>query len=315
VTAPDNDELDDAIDRFLVHLATERRSAANTIAAYGRDLVQLARFVRERRAAPVRPSDIDVYVLRGWLGQLSRTHAPASIARKIAAARALFLYLERLGELTNNPAAELSLPKLSRPLPTLLDVDAAKSVVETPAADSAEGLRDRVMLELLYGSGLRVSELAALDLVQLELPSGDGSAGSARVRGKGNKERVVPLGSHAVAALRRYLGRRGELLGDAQAGEAALLVSRRGKRLGVRRVQTLVHQYGAAGAGRADLHPHALRHTCATHMLEGGADLRAIQELLGHTSLATTQRYVHVSMAHVMKVYDEAHPLAKDKPR
>lgn len=307
------DELGRAVGRFLSHLTAERRAAANTVAAYGRDLIQLVRFARERKATPLAPTDVTVHLLRGWLGQLARTHAPSSIARKIAAARALFLHLERLGVLERSPAAELALPKVSRPLPTLLDVDAAKSVVETPDTESAEGLRDRALLELLYGSGLRVSELTALDLGQLDLPPGDGATGSARVVGKGNKERIVPLGALAVVALRRYLARRGELLGAARAGEPALLLSRRGKRLGVRRVQALVHQYGALGAGRADLHPHALRHTCATHMLEGGADLRAIQELLGHASLATTQRYAHVSMGHLLKVYDEAHPLAKGR--
>lgn len=309
----DTDELGRAVEGFLSHLAAEKRSAANTVLAYRRDLTQLVRFARERKTAQLEPADVTVYLLRGWLGQLARTHTPASIARKIAAARAFFLYLERLGVLERSPAAELVLPRVSRPLPTLLDVDAAKSVVETPDAESAEELRDRVMLELLYGSGLRVSELAALDLGQIELPESEGVASSVRVVGKGNKERVVPLGAPAVIALRRYLDRRGELLAAARAGEQALLVSRRGKRLGVRRVQTLVHRYGALGAGRADLHPHALRHTCATHMLEGGADLRAIQELLGHTSLATTQRYAHASMGHLLKVYDRAHPLAKGR--
>jgi integrase/recombinase XerC len=167
------------------------------------------------------------------------------------------------------------------------------------------------MLETLYGSGLRVSELCGLDLDHLELPD------SVRVIGKGNKERIVPLGSHAAAALEAYLARRGELRHPKTGAidPRAVFLSRLGLRIGVRRVQTLVHSYGALGAGRADLHPHALRHTCATHLLDGGADLRSIQKLLGHSSLSTTQRYAHVSIDHLMKVYDSAHPLARRRAR
>src|SRR6185503_5290950 len=211
-----------------------------------------------------------------------------------------------------NPAKELSLPKVRRPLPTFLNVDAAAEVVTTPSDETAEDLRDRAFLEVLYGAGLRVSELAGLDLGDVDLT---GDLGTVRVFGKGSKERMVPLGSHAVAALRRYLERRGELR-DPRTSDLdprALFLSRRGQRLGVRRVQTLVSRYGALGAGRADLHPHALRHTCATHLLDGGADLRAIQKMLGHSSLSTTQRYTHVSIDHLMKVYDAAHPLSRKR--
>jgi integrase/recombinase XerC len=333
------DGLAMAVARFLAFLAAERRSSRHTVLAYGRDLQQLVAFTRERKPGARAASDVDVILLRGWLGQLARTHSAASIARKIAAARALYRYLLRCGEVTKNPATELSLPKVRRPLPTFLDVDAAAEVMAAPTADSAEAARDRALLETLYGSGLRVSELCGLDLDHIDLagrgagrgePAG-ASMGSARVIGKGNKERIVPLGSQCVAALQAYLARRGELDGRgarragagagrtaADVGAAAsrtdaraLFLSRRGKRLGVRQVQTLVQRYGALGAGRADLHPHALRHTCATHLLDGGADLRAIQELLGHASLATTQRYTHVSVDQLMKVYDAAHPLAK----
>lgn len=253
--------------------------------------------------------------LRAFLGQLARTRAPASVARKIAAVRALFRYLMRRGEALVSPAEELALPKVRRPLPTFLNVDAAAEVMTAPEAganaDSVEALRDRAFLETLYGAGLRVSELTGLDLDHIEI-EGEG-LGSVRVLGKGSKERVVPLGSEAVAALRHYLERRDELR-DPKTGSIdprALFLSRRGARLGVRRVQALVQRYGALGAGRADLHPHALRHTCATHLLDGGADLRAIQKMLGHQSLSTTQRYTHVSVDHLVKVYDAAHPLAR----
>jgi integrase/recombinase XerC len=199
-------------------------------------------------------------------------------------------------------------------MPTFLNVDAAAEVVTTPDTDSAEGLRDRALMETLYAAGLRVSELCGLDLDAVD--TDNPTLGSVRVLGKGSKERVVPLGSEAVKAVRAYLERRDELT-DPKTGERdprALFLTKRGARLGVRRVQTLVHQYGALGAGRADLHPHALRHTCATHLLDGGADLRAIQKMLGHASLSTTQRYTHVSIDHLMKVYDSAHPLAKRRP-
>jgi integrase/recombinase XerC len=305
-------ELERTVERFVAHLAGERRSSAHTSAAYASDLAQLVEFAKERRPGLRTARDVDVLLLRGWLGQLARTHAPASIARKIAAVRALFRWLVRHGEVAESPASLLALPKVRRPLPTFLNVDAAAEVVETPEEGSAEGLRDRALLETLYGSGLRVSELCGLDLDRVDL---DG--GSVRVVGKGDKERVVPLGGKAIEALRAWLARRGELVTDrTEAGDVrAVFLSARGRRLGVRRVQTLVHQYGALGAGRADLHPHALRHTCATHLLDGGADLRAIQTMLGHASLSTTQRYTHVSVDHLMKVYDAAHPLARAPKR
>jgi integrase/recombinase XerC len=311
------DPLAAAVERFLRYLTLERRAASHTAAAYERDLDQLVAFARKKReergaAGPLAPKDVDIFVLRGWLGELARTHAPPSVARKIAAARAFFRYLMRKGEVEKSPAAELSLPKVRRPLPAFLGVDAAKEVVETPRATVAEGARDRAMLEVLYGSGLRVSELCGLDLGDIDIDAND-AGGTVRVRGKGNKERAVPLGSEAAASLRRYLVRRAELAAGAKkrpADEQALFLSPRGQRLAARRVQEIVKKFGTLGAGRADLHPHALRHTFATHLLDGGADLRAIQKLLGHSSLATTQRYTHVSIDQLMKVYDKAHPLA-----
>jgi len=317
VSVVDTDALRPAIGRFVAHLAEERRASVHTVDAYRRDLEQLAAYVDERRAAGRRgrvgPADLDVLLLRGFLGQLARTCAPASVARKIAAVRAFLRYLQRRGEVDRNPALELALPKVRRPLPTFLNVDAATEVVTAPDEASAEGLRDRAVLETLYGAGLRVSELSGLNVGDVELSK---DLGSVRVFGKGAKERVTPLGSEAVAAIVRYLERRSELR-DPRTGAidpAALFVSKRGKRLGVRQIQRLVQRFGALGAGRADLHPHALRHTCATHLLDGGADLRAIQKMLGHESLSTTQRYTHVSIDHLVKVYDAAHPLARSKP-
>jgi integrase/recombinase XerC len=299
--------FDGALADFLDSLASERRASAHTVAAYRRDLAQLGKFLLEKRGEGVTVRRIDVFLLRGWLGALARVVVPASVARKIAAVKSFFRYLHRRGLVERDPAAELASPRVRKPLPTFLGVDAAREVVESADEETPAGRRDRALLEVLYGSGLRVSELAGLDLADVDL-----RAATVRVRGKGNKERVAPLGRAAVRAVASYLELRSSLpRSGAPPHATALFLSTRGRRMGVRQVQVLVHRYGAVGAGRADLHPHALRHTCATHMLEGGADLRAIQELLGHASLATTQRYTHVSLEQLMKVYDVAHPLAK----
>jgi integrase/recombinase XerC len=301
-------QLDDALEKFIVHLATERRASPNTVSAYRRDLLALAAFVKDKRGEAAAVADVDVYVLRGWLGTLSRVVTASSVARKIAAVRTWMRFLRKRGFIDKSPADELSSPKVRRPLPTFLSVDAAAQVMEAPDTTTAVGKRDRAVLELLYGSGLRVSELAALAIGDLDLPGA-----SARVLGKGSKERHVPLGRKSIEAIHAWLAVRAELAHPKTGAldPSALFVSARGARLGVRAVQVLVQRFGALGAGRADLHPHALRHTAATHLLDGGADLRAIQEFLGHASLSTTQRYTHVSMEHLMKVYDAAHPLAR----
>jgi integrase/recombinase XerC len=299
--------LHDAKARFFEHLESERRAPANTVAAYRRDVDQLETFVAEQLGT-TDLSAIDVFALRRWLGALSRTAEPSTVARKISAVKALYRYLRKARLIRNDPAAELKSPKVRKPLPTFLGVDPAKEVMDAANGTDAAGLRDRAVLEVLYGSGLRVGELVGLDLGDVDL-----GRLSVRIIGKGNKERTVPLGRQAKSALESYLVVR-SVLGRAGKGGAALFLSNRGNRLGARQVQYAVHRYGALGAGRADLHPHALRHTCATHMLEGGADLRAIQEMLGHASLATTQRYTHVSLDQLTKVYDAAHPLAKRPP-
>ncbi len=298
-----------AVARFLEHLASERRYSPHTVAAYRRDLKQLVDHADQRLDTPLKLDDLDVLVLRGWLGKLARTHKTSSIARKIASARAFFRYLQRIGLQQRNPAAELRMPKLSRPLPTFLDAETMAEVVEMPDGSTVDGLRDRAVLETLYGAGLRVSELRGLDLDCVSLK---GDLGEARVIGKGDKERVVPLGRAAMAALGDYLERRAELLKPKSSTDAqrAIFLSRHGRRISVRSLQLLVKRYGFVGAGRADLHPHALRHSCATHLLDGGADLRSIQELMGHTSLSVTQRYTHTSIEGLMRVYDKAHPLA-----
>lgn len=303
--------IDESLAAFLRHLAGERRASPRTVTEYGRDIAGFAEFARERgsRAADdVRA--IDVYLLRSWLAALARRHAPSSVSRKVAAARTWMRWLRRRGHVTTSPADELATPKVRRGLPTLLSVDAAKEVVEVPSTDTPAGLRDRAILELLYGSGLRVSELCRLDLDAIDL-----AGGTARVLGKGSKERVVPLGRACVEALQRWLALRPRMLHPRRKAQdpKPVFLTTFGARVYARAVHKLVRAHGASGAGRADLHPHALRHTCATHMLDGGADLRAIQEMLGHAKLSTTQRYAHVSMEHLMRAYDAAHPLARAK--
>ncbi|MBM4357026.1 MAG: tyrosine recombinase XerC [Deltaproteobacteria bacterium] len=309
-----SESLERACERFLGDLAGERRASRHTVAAYGRDLAQLRAFLESTLGHQPTIGEVTLPLLRRWLAELSRhggregSASSATLGRKVAATRALFRHLQRRRVLSENPAAQLKAPKLRRPMPVFLDAETMGEVIESTGDEGIESLRDRAILETLYAGGLRVSELAGLDLGRLEL---DGDLGSARVIGKGNKERIVPLGSKAVNALRAYLDRRQEL-GDGPPGEEqAVFLSARGNRLGVRRIQEMVKRQGMLAAGRSDLHPHALRHSCATHLLDGGADLRSIQELLGHSTLSVTQRYTHTSIDGLIAVYDRAHPLAR----
>jgi integrase/recombinase XerC len=293
--------------RFAEHLSDERRASPHTVAAYSRDLRALCRFLDDRLGSEVRLEQIDRALLRTFLAELARSCAPPSIARKLSSLKSFFDYLERQGTLRKNPAALLASPKQRRKLPRFLAAEAMQQVVEAPLAaeklPELERHRDAALLELLYSSGLRVSELVGLDTHHVCFDRQE-----VKVLGKGRKERLVPVGSKALLALREYLSLRPTSGGVGV--PHALFTGRRGQRLSIRWVQELVRRYGVLGAGRSDLHPHALRHSCATHMLEGGADLRAIQEMLGHSSLSTTQRYTHVSMDQLLAVYDRAHPLA-----
>jgi integrase/recombinase XerC len=320
--------LTQATERFIAHLAGERRASAHTVAAYERDLRQLHTFVEARLGHAPGLHEVDKLTLRAWLAELTRANGTSTIARKLASVRAFFKFLSRSEPSRDNPAEGLATPRVRRPLPLVLGTDAAAQVMDAPldalasAAGSASAapldgararlLRDRLLLELLYGSGLRVHELAALDRDALAA-----EAGSVVVLGKGRKERRVPIGRACQAAYEEYLEAR-PLLCHPKTGAQdarALLLSRHGRRLGIRQIQNLVKRHGTLGAGRPDLHPHALRHTCATHMLEGGADVRVIQEFLGHQSLSTTQRYTHLSVERLLRVYDESHPLAVARPR
>lgn len=304
-------EFSGAVARFVAHVEGERRLSRNTALAYGRDLRQLTDFLQRRLGADPPLETVSKLHLRSWLADVGKGLKPESTARKVSCLRSLYRYLQRQGWVTHNPAAQLKSPRLGRRLPRFLTVDAAAQVMDAPEAvakPESFQLRDALILELLYGSGLRVSELCGLDWSDF-----DRASNRVRVRGKGNKERLVPVGELCARALDRYAEVSGQLVHPRTKTQEsrALLFNRHGGRLTPRSVQRLVRQYGILGAGRGDLHPHALRHSCATHMLEGGADLRAIQEFLGHASLSTTQRYTHVSLEQLMRVYDASHPLAQ----
>ena len=291
------------IDDFVRHLSLERRLSSHTVAAYRGDLLDLATFLG-RSGTDLRGASHSV--LRRWLAQLgTRGYARSSIARKAASVRSMYRFLTRRGEVAADPATLLSAPKLPAALPAVLKQGEAAALVEAPEGDDPYAVRDRAILELLYATGIRVAELCRLDVGDL-----DGDRGKVRVLGKGGKEREAPMGQAAVAAMADYLeGVRAGMQppdGDSQ----ALFFNRRGKRASTRDIRAVVEKYrGAVLAGRR-ASPHTLRHSFATHLMEGGADIRAVQELLGHTSLATTQRYTHVSRRRLFGAYRRSHPRA-----
>lgn len=306
-----DDRLSGQIGLFLGYLENERRSSARTSETYGRALAELRAWL-EAEGLPLDASRLSVAMLRAFLASLFEGNSSATLARKIATFRAFYRFLVRRGHAPKNPAAALRIPKVRRTLPRFLSVDEAFRVVEAPASDQGRDerlkIRDAAILEVLYGGGLRVSEVASL-----LLESVDREARVMRVHGKGSKERLVPFGAPAAEALAAYHEVRPRLRGKGGVQHAdALFLGQRGTALSARQVQNIVQRYGALGTGRGDLHPHALRHTCATHLLDAGADLRSIQELLGHASLSTTQRYTHLTVDRIMEVYDRAHPMAHD---
>jgi integrase/recombinase XerC len=294
------------VEAFADHLRDGRRLSPNTVAAYRRDVEGLATFA-ERSGATL--ASLTYPALRRWLAHLAtRGYARATIARKAAAARTFFSWAERRGFVLSDPAQRLAAPAPVNRLPTVLKASEAHALVEAPPGDPI-GLRDRAMLETLYGCGLRVAELCGLDVGDVDLASQ-----RVRVTGKGGKQRIVPVGDLAAHALRRYLdGSRPTLAGgpsDGKGGSDALFLNSRRRRVSTRGVRAVVERYGAAlGPGRT-VSPHTLRHSYATHLLEGGAELRVVQELLGHASPSTTQRYTHVSKGRLFDAYRQSHPRA-----
>ncbi len=299
-----NDDMDGLLGRFFRYLRGERGFSDHTLKAYERDLFDFVAFLRSYSEG-IGPMDVNKPLLRAYLAGLSRRgYSRRTIARKLSSIRSFMRYLCREGIIPANPASSVSSPRSERRLPTFLNVEQACRAMELPPRTDPLGLRDRAILELLYGEGLRLSELAGLNLSSVDIPGG-----TIRVTGKGGKERIIPLGRKAAEALRDYLAVRGKLLGR-DGDKEALLLNFRGRRLSGRSVERIVKRYLLRVSEAEGLSPHVLRHTFATHLLDAGADLRAVKELLGHSSLSTTQIYTHVTVDRLRKIYEQAHPRA-----
>jgi len=308
----------DHLQPFLDFLRLNRNLARHTVRAYGSDLSQFLAFAQELLGREPLVEDFDHRLVRGYLASIyERRQASSSSARKLAAVRTFARYLRREDLLEGNPGTLVPAPKVERRMPAHMAVDEVGALLAAPDPATPLGLRDRAILELFYASGLRLSELVGLDLEDVNL-----SSRMVRVLGKGGKERIVPFNPAAAAAMRDYLPARHQLLrrggtaGAASTGDHArepddpLFVNYRGGRLSSRSIARMLEGYVKRVGAQRDISPHALRHSFATHLLERGADLRAIQELLGHARITTTQRYTHVSAAQITELYRRTHPRA-----
>jgi len=307
--------MERAIENFGNHLATERNLSPHTLRSYLADLRQFRRYLEESGLIPPAVPEreqleaIDHVAVRSFLSSLYRSKVrKVTIVRKVAALRTFFNYLLREGRVRVNPAEMVQAPKAEKYLPTFLPVEEMFSLLNVKFSEDAEGFRDRAMLELFYSSGMRVSELTGLNLGDIDF-----GRSLVKVRGKGKKERIVPVGQQALRSLQEYLAARNELLQKQRTSESdpPLFLSRNGRRINQRSVARIVDRYVLQSGISKKVSPHTLRHSFATHLLDAGADLRAIQELLGHENLSTTQKYTSVSVAKLMEIYDQAHPKAK----
>ena len=306
--------MENLIEQFLEHLRYERNVSSHTLRNYSSDLEQFLSFLAPadpatgKRQTP-EVSAIDHLTIREWLASLhTGQRKKASIARKLAALRTFFQFLVREGVLELNPAKLVATPKLEKKLPVHLSIEEAVRFIESPDPETDLGKRDRAMLELMYATGVRVAELTTLNLADVDFRNQ-----LVRVTGKRRKQRIVPFGDPAGAAIRNYLDVRDRFLLNAPVSkrdEEALFLNYQGTRITTRSVGRMVEKYIRICAGMHNISPHALRHSFATHLLDSGADLRDIQELLGHARLSTTQIYTHVSMEKLIEVYDKAHPKA-----
>ncbi len=301
--------LNESITEYSRHMQFERNLSEHTRKSYLTDLRQYVAFLESRNPAPTVEDGIpgDQLVIRAFLASLYREQLKKiTISRKMAALRSFYRYLLREGKVRLNPAELVQLPRCEKYIPVVLSTDEMLALLQVNFPDDAAGTRDRAMIELFYSTGIRLSELTGLNIEDIRMHDG-----LVKVRGKGRKERIVPVGTPAITAVEAYLRRREELVrGRHDSGREPLFLSRRGGRMNQRGVARVVERVVlASGIGRK-ISPHALRHTFATHLLDAGADLRSIQEMLGHRSLSTTQKYTAVSMSRLMEIYDRAHPRA-----
>lgn len=295
-----------AIDEYLSFLSVERGASPLTIRSYASDLYDYASFLAQRSADCFKATCDDVLAFEADL--VERGYAPSSRERHVSAVKGFHRFLVREGSCSVDPTDGVALPKVPARLPDVLSVDIVNAILDQDARDDEIGLRDRAILEVLYGCGLRASELVGMDTGDIFFDEG-----FVRVRGKGSKERIAPLGGTAVQVLFRYLCEARPVLARRVSGDAAVFLNARGSRISRQSVHAIVSRWGEA-AGVRGLHPHTLRHSFATHMLEGGADLRTIQEILGHADIATTQVYTHVSRVHIREEYLASHPRARKHP-
>jgi integrase/recombinase XerC len=297
--------MQEVFNKYINYLEAERNASPYTVRNYTHDLLDFFSYLKSREVTSL--NEVDKQTLRGYLSQLVKGgFAKVSVSRKLSAIRSFYRYLLREKLVASSPVATTSSPKLDKRLPGFLTPAETVRLLEAPDLATPQGQRDRALMELLYASGLRVSELASLDLDQVDLDSGE-----IRVWGKGAKERVVLMGKPAAMALSVYLSQgRPQLLGKKKS--YALFVNRDGGRLTERSIQRTLTRYSRVAGISKRVHPHMLRHTFATHLLDGGADLRVVQELLGHASLSSTQIYTHVTKSQARKVYLSAHPLARE---
>jgi integrase/recombinase XerC len=302
--------LEDFIEQYGNHLRNERNVSPHTLRNYLSDLTQFQGFLRERELCLDSKGDIDVrkvdiYVVRAFLAALNQDRKKSSIGRKLAALKGFFRYLIATKQLEKDPLLSIHSPKQEKPLPTFLSVDDVFQLLSGIKVKNSLDVRDRAVLEVFYSTGVRVSELVGLNWADIDF-----QLGITRVVGKGSKERIVPIGEIALAALREYAQEHRKKWNLSSKGENPIFLNNRGERITTRSVARIVEKHLKQAGIQIQMGPHGLRHSFATHLLNSGADLRVIQELLGHASLSTTQRYTHVNLDQLTAVYDKAHPRA-----
>lgn len=304
-----NESVPDALAQFLFYLDVQRGYSPATLAAYQTDLFGAHEFLSQRNKGLHAAADITRNDLTAFLADLHRRGlTKATVCRKLSALRSFFRFLHKRGQISLDPCAGLGNPKVPKTHPRVLNVDQALHLVTASTLDDPISLRNTALMELLYGSGLRISEALGLDLGDLDLEQG-----IVRVLGKGNKKRLAPLTDAARQSIRHYLGQRESF--EPGPAEYALFLGKRGKRLGRRQADLIIKKLGISGGIPMRISAHTLRHSFATHLLQAGADLRSVQELLGHERISTTQRYIHLDLAQIMRVYDACHPRSEENKK